>query len=135
MSPLPAETPPPARGVQMRAARLLRRRREIGGLWHEDVAIWASEPSPIRVAGPAVSQGVKDLVVGRGIAYRPSRQIARVDAAGKRLYFEDGDEVSYDVLAVVPPHVPPAIVQEAGLTAPGWQVSRVGTFTRSPLPR
>ena len=33
-----------------------------------DVAIWAAEPAPMGVAGPAVSQGVKDLVAERGIA-------------------------------------------------------------------
>ncbi len=87
-----------------------------------EVEVWAAEPAPMGVAGPAVSQGVKDLVADRGIAYHPSRQIARVDAPGKRLHFEGGDEVSYDVLAVVPPHAPPAVVQEAGLAAPGGWV-------------
>ena len=97
-----------------------------------DVAIWAAEPAPMGVAGPAVSQGVRDLVAEHGISYHPSSQIVRVDVADKRLYFEGGDEVSYDVLAVVPPHAPPAVVQEAGLTAPGgWvQIDRESCETR-----
>ena len=98
---------------------LLRKRRVRDRV---EVEVWAAEPAPMGVAGPAVSQGVRDLVAERGIPYHPSSQISRVDAANKRLHFESGDEVSYDVLAVVPPHVPPAIVQEAGLTAPGGWV-------------
>ena len=87
-----------------------------------EIAIWAAEPAPMGVAGPVVSQGVRDLVAEHGITYHPSRQISRVDAAGKRLHFEGGDEVSFDVLAVVPPHAPPDIVHEAGLTASGGWV-------------
>lgn len=108
---------------------LLRKRRVRDRV---EVEIWAAEPAPMGVAGPAVSQGVKDLVAGRGIAYHPSRQISRVDVAQRRLQFEGGDEVSYDVLAVVPPHVPPTVVQEAGLTAPGgWvEIDRESCETR-----
>ncbi len=99
---------------------LLRKRGVRGRV---EVAVWAAEPAPMGVAGPAVSQGVKDLVAERGIAYHPSRHVSRVDVAHRRLQFEGGDEASYDVLAVVPPHVPPAVVQEAGLTAPGGWVA------------
>lgn len=87
-----------------------------------EVALWAAEPAPMGVAGPEVSKGVQDLVADRGIAYHPNSQIARVDGAHHTLHFVDGNEVPYDVLAVVPPHTPPAAVREAGLTAPGGWV-------------
>ena len=97
-----------------------------------ELEVWAAEPAPMGVAGPAVSQGVKDLIAEHGIAYHPGKQISKVDAAKGRLHFASGEEVPFDVLAVVPPHVPPAVAQEAGLTAPGgWvEIDRESCETR-----
>ncbi len=97
-----------------------------------ELEVWAAEPAPMGVAGPVVSQGVTNLVAEHAIGYHPSRQISKVDAAKGRLHFESGEEVPFDVLAVVPPHVPPAVAQEAGLTAPGgWvEIDRESCETR-----
>lgn len=96
-----------------------------------DVSIYAAEPAPMGVAGPEVSQGVRDLVAEHGIAYHPKKRIAEVDATGKRLHFESGEDVPYDVLAVVPPHVAPAVVRQAGLAPQGWvEIDRETCETR-----
>ena len=86
-----------------------------------EFAIYSPEPGPMGVAGPEVSAGVRQMVEQRGIAYYPQHQVQRVDAAGKRLHFANGEEALYDLLVYIAPHVAPRVVREAGLTGPsGW---------------
>jgi sulfide:quinone oxidoreductase len=62
-----------------------------------------------------------ELVESRGIRVKALHKILRVEAQAKRLHFEGGLEAAYDLLLAVPPHRPPAVVREAGLTdASGW---------------
>ncbi len=86
-----------------------------------EVALYAWEAAPMGVTGPDVSAGVRQLLAERDIPYYPQHQIAQVDAAGGRLHFADGAEAGYDLLVYIPPHVAPAVVQQAGLTGDsGW---------------
>ena len=97
---------------------LLRRRRVRD---QATVTVYAAEPAPMGVAGPEVSRGVVEFVGQRGIEYRPSTKLTRVDASGKRLHFDTGDEAEFDVLAVVPPHAAPEAVRNSPLAGPnGW---------------
>ena len=45
-----------------------------------NVAVYAWEPSPMGVAGPEVSAGVKHFLTERDISYYPQHQVTRVDA-------------------------------------------------------
>ena len=95
--------------------------RERGIRSRVQVEFWAAEPGPMGVAGPVVSAAVRALIEGRGIQYRPGKQIREVDAVARRLTFVDGSQASYDILAYVPPHVAASVVREAGLVdASGW---------------
>lgn len=97
---------------------LLRRRRVRDQV---TVTVYAAEPAPMGVAGPAVSRGVVEFIRQCGIDYRPSIKLTRVDASGNRLYFDTGDEAEFDVLAVVPPHAVPEVVRNSPLAGPnGW---------------
>ena len=97
---------------------LLRRRRVRDRV---ALTVYAAEPAPMGVAGPDVSRGVVAFVRQRGIEYRPSTKLVRVDAAGKRLHFDTGDEAEFDVLAAVPPHAAPEVVRNSPLAGPsGW---------------
>ena len=97
---------------------LLRRRRVRDQV---TVTVYAAEPAPMGVAGPEVARGVVEFVRQRGIAYHPSTKLTRVDAAGKRLYFDTGAAGEFDVLAVVPPHAAPEAVRNSPLAGPqGW---------------
>jgi sulfide:quinone oxidoreductase len=86
------------------------------------------------VAGPAVSAGVKALLAERGIAYHPEHQITSVDPSAKQLVFANGVRAGFDLLAYVPPHVPPPVVRESGLAGEsGWiAVDRHTLETRFP---
>jgi sulfide:quinone oxidoreductase len=99
-----------------------------------NVSLYSPEPGPMGVAGPAVSAGVKEMLVGRRVDYYPKHQIARVDPESRTLYFDDGAEGSYDFLAYVPPHVVPEVVCQAGLAeGGGWiTVDRESMETRFP---
>ena len=83
--------------------------------------VWAAEPAPMGVAGPKVSQAVIEALRDRGIAYHPNHLVTRVDPDAHRLEFSDDADVSYDLLAYVPPHRVPAEVAASGLApADGW---------------
>lgn len=75
------------------------------------------------VAGPVVSKAVVHFLGNRAVEYRPGRKLTRVDAVGKRLYFDTGEEATFDVAAVVPPHTAPEAVRRSPLAGPdGWIV-------------
>lgn len=93
------------------------------------VDVYAAEPGPMGVAGPAVSAGVRAMVEEKGIGYHPDHQVAEVDPEGRRLRFTNGVTADFDLLAYVPPHRAPAVVREAGLVDhSGWIPVNRGTL-------
>jgi sulfide:quinone oxidoreductase len=96
------------------------------------IDLYAAEPAPMGVAGPAVSAAVRDLLASKGIAYHPQHQVVRADAAARRLQFSNAAEAAFDLLAFVAPHRAPGVVRDAGLTAEtGWiAVDRATLRTR-----
>lgn len=99
-----------------------------------EVAMYAAEPGPMGVAGPAVSAAVRQLLADRNIAYFPEHQVTRVDPGARQLTFSNGATADYRLLAYVPPHRPPAVIRETGLTMEtGWVgVDRHTMETRIP---
>lgn len=97
-----------------------------------EVALYAAEPAPMGVAGPAVSAAVRGLLGARSIGYHPEHQVVRADAATRHLHFANGSSAPYDLLAFVAPHRAPRAVREAGLTGEsGWiPVDRATLRTR-----
>ena len=86
-----------------------------------EIHLYAAEPGPMGVAGPEVSKAVRQMVESKGIAYRPEHQISHAQAGARRLIFANGVEGEYDLLAYVPPHRAPRVVQTAGLLSEsGW---------------
>lgn len=122
----------------------LRKRRRQG----VKVELWAAEGAPMGVAGPEVSRSVVEALAERGIDYHPGATVSAVDAGRRRLSLADGGEVTYDLLAHVPPHRVPAVVAAAGMApADGWvavdpatmesrfpEVFAIGDVTGIPLP-
>lgn len=104
------------------AAMLLESACRKRGIRHKtELALFAAEPGPMGVAGPAVSAAVRGMVEARDIGYHPEHQIQEVDAAGRRLKFTNGAEASFDLLAYVPPHRAPRAVRESALAGEsGW---------------
>jgi sulfide:quinone oxidoreductase len=104
------------------AAMLLREAFERRGLGDKvRIAIHSVEGAPMMTAGPEMGQYIKGELAQRGIGFFALRAIARVEAAARRIEFQDGSVARYDLLLAVPPHVAPKAVRDAGLVnASGW---------------
>jgi sulfide:quinone oxidoreductase len=85
------------------------------------IAVYTVEGTPMMTAGPEMGNHIKAELAQRGIAFHPLKKPVRVDAAAKRIHFEDGSEAGYDLLLSVPPHEAPRVVRDAGLVnQSGW---------------
>lgn len=135
------------------AALLLQRAFEKRGLAGKArLAIYTVEGAPMTTAGPEMGQYIRNELAQRGIEFFPQKNPSRVEAAARRVLFEDGSEARYDLLIAIPPHEAPQVVREAQLTnASGWiavdpktlqvkqpadarDVYAVGDVTAIPLP-
>lgn len=98
------------------------------------IDLFAAEPAPMGVAGPDVSNAVRQLLAAKGIRYHPDHQVTVVDAAQKRLTFANGVQAAFDLLAYVPPHRPPEVIRASGMVSDtGWMsVDRHTLQTRWP---
>jgi sulfide:quinone oxidoreductase len=98
------------------------------------VEVYAAEPGPMGVAGPALSAAVKQMLEAKGIPYHPEHQVKSVDPAARRLDFANGASTHFDLLAYVPPHRAPRAVRDSGLVGEsGWvSVDRHTFETRFP---
>ena len=98
------------------------------------VDLYTPEPGPMPVAGPKVSAELRQMVEAKGIGYHPGHAIASVDPVKRRLAFANGVEVDFDLLAYVPPHRVPKVVQDSGMCGEsGWiPVDRGSLETKFP---
>ncbi len=98
------------------------------------VELYAAEPGPMGVAGPAVSAAVRAMVEAKGIGYFPDHQVTKVDPLGRSVEFANGKRAGYDLLVYMPPIRAPQVVRESGLVdKSGWvQVDRNTLATRFP---
>ena len=115
---LPYKCPPaPYEGALLIADRA----REHGVSDSVQVALFTPEPQPLAVAGPAVGQQLTELLAERGITLHTGQELVAVDAAHREAVFSSGAREPFDLLVVIPPHQPPAVVRAAGLTGEtGW---------------
>ncbi|HWR81876.1 MAG TPA: FAD/NAD(P)-binding oxidoreductase [Candidatus Deferrimicrobium sp.] len=82
------------------------------------VVVTSPEPHPMPVAGPVVGETFKAMLAVRGVETRFQHKPSKVDAAAKRITYENGLELDYSLLAVVPPHRAPKVVRDTGITNP-----------------
>lgn len=86
-----------------------------------DIALYTPEPGPMPVAGAEVSARLRGLLERKHIAYHPGHAVTEVDTVNHRIRFSERAESSFNLLAYVPPHRAPAVVQAAGLAdTGGW---------------
>ncbi|MFQ5878674.1 MAG: NAD(P)/FAD-dependent oxidoreductase [Dehalococcoidia bacterium] len=86
-----------------------------------NISLFTPEALPMAVAGPAVGQALVRMLAERDIRFNPGHKLATVDAEQRRLRFENEREAGFDLLVYVPPHRPPAVVRQSGLSGEvGW---------------
>ena len=76
------------------------------------------DPLPMPVAGPDVGTALVQMLEEHDIGFHPNKKIERVENGA--LHFTDHDREPFDLLAVVPPHRPPAPLTTTGLGTAGW---------------
>lgn len=98
------------------------------------IDLYTPEPGPMGVAGPEVSRQVRQMVEAKNISFHPEHVVTRVDTTARQIHFTSGATADFDLLAYVPPHRAPQVVQDAGLTnESGWIPVDRGTLeTRFP---
>ncbi|MEU8103124.1 FAD/NAD(P)-binding oxidoreductase [Nonomuraea muscovyensis] len=103
--------------------------RETGA--RDDVSIdtYTPDPLPMPVAGAAVGRTLVDMLTAYGIGFHGQRTVERVDGEAGELHFADGSRESFDLLAAVPPHRPPAAMRGTSLGPSGWIPVDARTFT------
>jgi sulfide:quinone oxidoreductase len=145
VSALPYKCPGAPHEAAMLIADFFRRR---GRADKVRVHLFTPEPQPMPVAGPALGDAVRQMLEHRGIAFHPSHKLTTVRADLRELLFEAKPPVAYDLLVAIPPHRPPALVREAGLSnETGWipvdrrtlatshdRVFAIGDVTALPIP-
>lgn len=97
----------------------------------DGIEIEASTPQPMSlpVVGSAGCAQVEGQLAGKGIRFVPNRKVTNVD--GNTLV-SDGTTIPADLLIGVPPHRPPRVARESGLTMRGeWIAVDPGTLRAS----
>jgi len=77
-----------------------------------EVTVATPEPHPIPVFGPAAGAQMRAMVETQGVVVRNGATVEGFDAG--RVRFTDGSSLAYDLLGVIPQHVPPAPVAALG---------------------
>ncbi|MFO7262152.1 MAG: FAD-dependent oxidoreductase [bacterium] len=125
---LPYKCPP----APYEAAFLLDHRfRDAGIRDRVTITFTTLQPRLLPNAGEEGAAAIAAEFERRGIEYHTDRELLRAEAG--RFVFEDGEE-PFDIGIAVPPHLPPAVVRESGLTEGGdWIPVDPGTLeTRHP---
>ena len=94
-----------------------------------ELAVATLQPMLMPNAGGDGSEWMGQQLTGRGISYRLGAKTERVEPG---LVVLGGGELPFDLLIAVPPHRPPAVVADGGLTAAhGWIGVDAGTLATS----
>ena len=106
---------------------------ERGVLDRSSITLLSTLPRPIPVS-PEASAGILAGLQERGIEFRPSTKVERIDPATKTAFVAGGGTLDYDLFLGIPVHRPPKVVVDSGLTEDdGWIAVDHTTFaTRFP---
>lgn len=86
-----------------------------------DLQMISPEGMPMGTAGLEMAEAVKGMLAERDIPYRPLTPTQSIDAAAHELVLAGGERVPFDLLAAVPAHRSPQVVQDSGLAnESGW---------------
>ncbi len=94
--------------------------RETGIRDRSSIDVFTPEPAPIALGGPPVSDAIRALLAEHDITLHVSARLESVDAPERSVAFGGGETANYDLLIVVPPHVPPVVIRQSALGETGW---------------
>ena len=122
------------------------RKRGLSG--RSEVHLFTPESQPMPVAGPQLGEAVEQMLQSKGIRFHGLQTLKAVDTQTRTATFQQGEAFSYDLLVAIPPHRPPGLLRDAGITNPaGWvavnartlgteheRVFAIGDVTAIPIP-
>lgn len=73
------------------------------------------QPMSLPVVGSAGCAQVEGFLLTRLIAFQPNRKTVGLD--GRTVYFDGGESLTPDLFIAVPPHLPPPVIADSGLSA------------------
>jgi sulfide:quinone oxidoreductase len=118
VSAVPYKCPGAPHEAAMLIADFFRRRNRADNV---SVHLYTPEPQPMPVAGPALGEAVRQMLQQRGVAFHPSHKLTAINGDSRELLFDGKTPISYDLVVAIPPHRPPVLVREAGLSnEAGW---------------
>jgi sulfide:quinone oxidoreductase len=86
-----------------------------------EMHFFTAEGRPMGVAPPEIGNKVVEMLESRGITYHPNLKLTTVDSEEKKITFENGESMSFDLLFAIPPHKAPKVVKQSGLAdESGW---------------
>jgi sulfide:quinone oxidoreductase len=85
-----------------------------------DLNIYAPTSISLPIAGPSISQDVVNLLNDNKIKFHSSHKLEKV-LENKTVEFENGNNIKYDLLIVIPPHQVPHVVKKSALSGAGDQ--------------
>ncbi len=126
---LPFKCPPAPYEYALLIDDLLRKKKMRNAV---RVALSTPEPQPMPVAGLLIGETVKKMLSERDIQYFPLHKPKLVEFPNRKVIYENGAQLNFDLLAAVPPHRAPKVVREAGLTDDsGFIPTELGGFKTS----
>lgn len=103
------------------------RKRGLSG--STEIHLFTPESQPMPVAGPALGEAVQQLLHSKGIHFHPLRSLTAVDTQTRTAHFQQDETFQYDLLVAIPPHRPPSLLRDTGVTNPaGWVAVNVHTL-------
>ncbi len=93
------------------------------------LALPTPEPQPMPVAGLLIGETVKKMLFEKGIEYFPLHKPKLMEFPNRKVIYENGAEMNFELLAAVPPHRAPQAAREANLTDDsGFIPAELGSF-------
>ncbi len=103
------------------------RKRGLSG--STELHLFTPESQPMPVAGPALGEAVQQLLHSKGIRFHPLHSLTAVDTQTRTARFQQEEAFQYDLLVAIPPHRPPSLLRDTGITNPaGWVTVNVNTL-------
>lgn len=75
-----------------------------------EVVVTTPLPATLPMAGPSISASLAGALAERGVQLRTGHTVVGLDTGARRISFDGGDELDFDLLLAVPQAVPPQVV-------------------------
>jgi sulfide:quinone oxidoreductase len=122
----PFKCPPAPYEYAMLVDDIMRKRKIRGDI---RIVLTTPEPQPLPVGGPAVGDAVKKMLAGKQIEYLNFWKPKQVNVGARQVEYENGEKMSYDLLAAMSPHRAPKVARESGLCSEsGFIPAELGSF-------